>query len=187
MNASQFTGWLESQPNAHAKPLIMGILNVTPDSFSDGGQYLSGDKAIDHALQLISEGADLIDIGGQSSRPGAQDVSLEQELKRVIPVIEKIRIHSDICISIDTSKPEVMKAAVGAGANIINDIYALRAPGALEMAAQLAVPVCLMHMQGAPQNMQHNPTYPEGVLQEITHFFMDRIAECERVGIKKVL
>ncbi|STY28043.1 Dihydropteroate synthase [Legionella wadsworthii] len=185
MNASQFTAWLESQPNAHVKPLIMGILNVTPDSFSDGGQFLSSDKAIDHALQLISQGADLIDIGGQSSRPGAQEVSLELELNRVIPVIEKIRTYSDICISIDTSKPEVMNAAVGAGANIINDIYALRAPGALEMAAQLAVPVCLMHMQGAPQNMQHNPTYPEGVLHEITRFFGDRIAECERVGIKK--
>lgn len=190
MNSIQFAGWLErqSQPSLEKmseKPLIMGILNVTPDSFSDGGEFLSVDKACERAFQLISQGADLIDIGGQSTRPGAQHVSLDLELNRVIPVIEKIRAYSDICISIDTNKPEIMDAAVHSGANIINDIYALRSKGALEMAAQLAVPVCLMHMQGEPHNMQHNPYYLEGVLHEVSQFFMERIAECERVGIKR--
>ncbi len=163
----------------------MGILNVTPDSFSDGGKFLSIDKACEHANELISQGADLIDIGGQSTRPGAQDVSLEVELNRVIPIIEKIRATSDICISIDTNKPEVMEAAISAGANVINDIYALRTEGALEMAAKLAVPVCLMHMQGEPHTMQHAPYYPDGVLSEVTRFFMERITECQRGGIKR--
>nr|WP_241030095.1 dihydropteroate synthase [Legionella anisa] len=163
----------------------MGILNVTPDSFSDGGKFLSSDRAYEQAFYLISQGADLIDIGGQSTRPGAEHVPLDVELKRVIPVIEQIRRSSDICISIDTNKPEVMDAAVSAGANIINDVYALRTEGALEMAAKLAVPVCLMHMQGTPQNMQQNPYYPEGVLTEVKRFFIERITECERVGIQR--
>lgn len=162
----------------------MGILNVTPDSFSDGGKFLSLGRACEHAFHLISQGADLIDIGGQSTRPGAQPVPIDAELNRVIPVIEQIRANSDVCISIDTNKPEVMEAAVSAGANIINDVYALRSPGALEMAAKLAVPVCLMHMQGEPHNMQHQPYYPQGVLSEVTQFFSERIAECARVGIK---
>ncbi|HHF7367581.1 TPA: dihydropteroate synthase [Legionella bozemanae] len=190
MNSQQFSGWLacQCQPssdNLSKKPLIMGILNVTPDSFSDGGKFLSSDKACEHAFHLISQGADLIDIGGQSTRPGAQHVPLDVELGRVIPVIEQIRMSSDICISIDTNKPEVMDAAVSAGANVINDIYALRTVGALEMAAKLAVPVCLMHMQGTPCDMQQNPYYPDGVLTEVTRFFIERITECARVGIKR--
>ncbi|KTD04567.1 dihydropteroate synthase [Fluoribacter gormanii] len=190
MNPTQFSGWLERQcqpspDNSFQKPLIMGILNVTPDSFSDGGKFLSMDMACKHAYRLVSQGADLIDIGGQSTRPGAQHVPLDEELERVIPVIEQIRANSDICISIDTNKPEVMAAAVSAGANVINDIYALRTEGALEMAAELAVPVCLMHMQGEPHNMQHHPYYSDGVLSEVTRFFMERIAECEREGIKR--
>ncbi|CAM2900473.1 Dihydropteroate synthase [Legionella steigerwaltii] len=188
MNSTQFSGWLERQPsldNSPEKPLIMGVLNVTPDSFSDGGKFLSTGRACEHAFHLISQGADLIDIGGQSTRPGAQPVSVDIELNRVIPVIEQIRAHSDICISIDTNKPEVMEAAVSVGANVINDIYALRTKGALEMVAKLAVPVCLMHMQGEPHNMQQAPYYPNGVLTEVTRFFAERIRECERVGIKR--
>lgn len=190
MNSKQFSGWLECQrqpslDNPPEKPLIMGILNVTPDSFSDGGKFLSPERACEHAFHLISQGADLIDIGGQSTRPGAEHVPLDVELNRVISVIEQIRLSSDICISIDTNKPEVMEAAVSAGANVINDIYALRTDGALEMATKLAVPVCLMHMQGAPHNMQQNPYYPDGVLAEVTRFFIERITECEHVGIKK--
>ncbi len=190
MNSEQFSGWLERQcqpssDNFPEKTLIMGILNVTPDSFSDGGKFLSVDRAWEHAFHLINQGADLIDIGGQSTRPGAQHVPLDVELSRVIPVIEQIRANSDICISIDTNKPEVMEAAVHAGADVINDIYALRTEGSLEMAAKLAVPVCLMHMQGEPRSMQHDPYYPDGVLTEVTRFFIERIAECERVGIKR--
>jgi len=190
VNSKQFLGWLERQcqpslDNSPEKPLIMGILNVTPDSFSDGGKFLSMGRACEHAFHLIGQGADLIDVGGQSTRPGAEPVSLEVELDRVIPVIEQIRANSDICISIDTNKPEVMEAAVAAGANVINDIYALRSKGALEMAAKLAVPVCLMHMQGEPHYMQNEPYYPNGVLAEVTRFFTERITECERVGIKR--
>ncbi len=182
--------WLQHQrqltPDSPSdNPLIMGILNVTPDSFSDGGHFLSVDNACEHAFQLITQGVDIIDIGGQSTRPGAQQVSVDAELKRVIPVIEQIRFDSDICISIDTNKPEVMEAAVNAGANLINDVYALRTDGALSMAAKLAVPVCLMHMQGEPQNMQDDPHYADGVLNEIMHFFKERITECERQGINR--
>lgn len=186
----QFIGWLEkkSQPNSHAyfqKPLIMGILNVTSDSFSDGGNYLSMDRACEHAFNLIAQGADIIDIGGESTKPGAIYVSLDEELSRVIPVIEHIRKNSDICISIDTYKPQVMHAAISAGANIINDIYSLRKEGALAMAAQLNVPVCLMHMQGDPQNMQDNPHYPDGVMAELQRFFLERINACENAGIDR--
>lgn len=161
----------------------MGVLNITTDSFSDGGQFLSINRACEHALQLISQGADIIDIGGESTKPGALHVSLETELNRVVPVIEHIRKYSDICISIDTYKPQVMQAAVAAGANIINDIYALRQEGALAMAAQLAVPICLMHMQGHPQTMQNNPEYPQGVVSEISQFFAERIQLCREAGI----
>jgi len=163
----------------------MGILNVTPDSFFDGGKFLSMDRACEQAFHLITQGADLIDVGGQSTRPGAQQVSVDVELNRVIRVIEQIRINSDVCISIDTNKPEVMEAAINAGADVINDIYALRTNGALAMAAQLDVPVCLMHMQGEPHNMQQDPHYPDGVLNEVMNFFKTRIIECERAGIKK--
>lgn len=190
MNSKQFICWLnrKSQLSSGAsfeQPLIMGVVNVTPDSFSDGGKFLSMDRACEQAFHLISQGADLIDIGGESTKPGSVAVPVDIELNRVIPVIEQIRRNSDICISIDTGKPEVMEAAVGAGANIINDIYALRAEGALAMAAKLDVPVCLMHMQGEPHNMQDNPYYPNGVLAAVMQFFAERVAECERVGINK--
>lgn len=190
MTPEQFIGWLEEKsqpdyPTSFQKPLIMGILNVTSDSFSDGGNFLSMDRACEHAFNLIAQGADIIDIGGESTKPGATYVSLDEELSRVLPVINQIRKNSDVCISIDTYKPQVMNAAVGAGANIINDIYALRKEGALEMAAQLNVPVCLMHMQGDPQNMQDNPQYPLGVMSELTHFFLERINACEKAGINR--
>lgn len=190
MNSDLFTGWLmqHSQPHSQSpfkKPLIMGILNITSDSFYDGGHYLSMDRACEHAFNLIDQGADIIDIGGESTKPGAIQIPLDIELSRVIPVIEQIRSNSDVCISIDTSKPEVMQAAVHAGANMINDIYALKRDGALDMAANLAVPVCLMHMQGNPQNMQNNPYYPDGVMAELIQFFTNRIEACENAGISK--
>lgn len=161
----------------------MGVLNRTPDSFSDGGRFLSLDRACEHAFSLITQGADLLDIGGQSTRPGAQPVPLDVELSRVIPLIEQIRHHTDVCISIDTNKPEVMDAAVRAGANLINDVYALKTEGALSMAARLNVPVCLMHMQGVPQYMQDAPQYPQGLFNELMHFFEERLAACEQAGI----
>ncbi|WP_173238574.1 dihydropteroate synthase [Legionella antarctica] len=163
----------------------MGVLNITSDSFFDGGKFLSIDRACEHAFHLIAQGADIIDIGGESTKPGASQIPLDIELGRIIPVIEQIRFHSDICISIDTYKPETMKAAVQAGANIINDIYALRKEGSLAMAAKLAVPVCLMHMLGRPQDMQQNPQYPNGVMAELTQFFVERINACIKVGIEK--
>jgi dihydropteroate synthase len=190
VNAKQFIGWLERQSqlsldNLIEKPLVMGILNVTPDSFSDGGKFLSMDQACEHAFHLIAKGADLIDLGGQSTRPGSKLVPVDVELSRIIPVIEQIRINSDICISIDTNKPEVMEAAIGVGADMINDVYALQTEGALAMAAKLAVPICLMHMQGDPYNMQDQPYYPLGVMKEITQFFVDRIAACDAAGIDR--
>lgn len=190
MTFEQFLGWLDrkSQPNSpHAfeKPLIMGVLNVTSDSFYDGGKHLSMDRACEHAFQLIAHGADLIDIGGESTKPGATQVPLDVELSRVLPVIKQIRKNTDVCISIDTSKPEVMHAAIEVGANIINDVYALRRDGALAMAAKLNVPVCLMHMKGEPQNMQENPSYPDGIMRELHHFFEERIQACQKMGLNK--
>lgn len=190
MNSTQFISWLAerrqlSSDRRPEKPLIMGILNVTPDSFSDGGKFLSMDRACEQAFHLMSQGADLIDVGGQSTKPGSLSVSVDDELSRVIPVIEHIRAHSDICISIDTNKPEVMDAAIKSGADVINDVYALRTKGALEMAAELAVPVCLMHMQGEPQTMQQNPSYPEGVLVAVQQFFVARINASLNAGIDK--
>jgi dihydropteroate synthase len=191
LNSTQFISWLHHRSDDHAfsfypeKPLIMGILNVTPDSFSDGGKFFSLDKACEQAYSLVHQGADLIDIGGESTKPGSFPVPLDVELNRVLPLIKCIRDNSDICISIDTYKPEVMQAAVQAGANIINDVYALRAPGALDMAAKLEVPVCLMHMQGKPQNMQQSPHYSDGVVNEIMRFFKQRIAACVTAGIEK--
>ncbi|WP_298627591.1 dihydropteroate synthase [uncultured Legionella sp.] len=190
MSPEQFIGWLEqkNQPDISSsfqKPLIMGVLNVTSDSFFDGGRYLSMDRACEHAFDLIAHGADIIDIGGESTKPGAIEVPLDIELSRIVPVIEHIRKNSDVCISIDTYKPQVMSAAVYAGANIINDVYALQRDGALSIAAQLGVPVCLMHMQGTPNTMQNQPTYPEGVMVELMQFFRGRINACENAGIKK--
>ncbi len=163
-------------------PKVMGVLNVTPDSFSDGGQFNSVDRALEHALAMEADGVAIVDIGGESTRPDAIPVSVDEELERVVPVIEAIRKNSLIPISIDTSKPEVMKAAIIAGANIINDVRALQANGALEVAAQLQVPVCLMHMQGLPDTMQKQPSY-YCVVDEIKQFFHDRITACINAGI----
>ena len=165
-------------------PLVMGILNVTPDSFSDGGQFNQPDQALQHVLQMIADGADIIDIGGESTRPGANAVSAEEELERVVPIIKAIRAESDIPISIDTSKPEVMTAAVRAGANMINDVRALQEDGALQAAARLNVHVCLMHMQGQPRSMQNQPHY-SNVVEEVLLFLHERVACCEAAGISR--
>lgn len=163
-------------------PMIMGVLNITPDSFSDGGKYVNTDDAIISAQRMIDEGADIIDIGGESTRPGAKAVSTVDEINRVIPVIEALYHSTDTSISIDTSKPEVMKLAVKAGANMINDVCALSADGALETAAMLNVGVCLMHMQGSPRTMQKNPIY-NNVVDDIKDFFSQRIQACVDAGI----
>ncbi|MEX2327680.1 MAG: dihydropteroate synthase [Pseudomonadales bacterium] len=163
-------------------PAIMGILNVTPDSFSDGGKYLDTQSAIAHARTMIAEGADIIDIGGESTRPGAEPISPEEELDRVIPVIEGVRAFSTVPLSIDTSTPAVMAAAADAVANLINDVRSLRREGALAMAARTGLPVCLMHMQGDPRTMQMNPVYDD-LIGEITAFFEERMEQCARAGI----
>ncbi|UAB69728.1 dihydropteroate synthase [Vibrio sp. SCSIO 43132] len=165
-------------------PQVMGILNVTPDSFSDGGKFNRIDHALEQARSMIQAGASIIDIGGESTRPGAPEVSLQEELNRVIPVITALRAESDVWISIDTSKAEVMKQAVDAGADIINDVRALQEPGAIEVAAGAGVPVCLMHMQGQPRTMQSNPKYQD-VLLEVGEFLNERVTACEKAGIKK--
>lgn len=167
-----------------SQPRVMGILNVTPDSFSDGGRYFMREQAIEQALRMQEEGAAIIDIGGESTRPGAKDIPLEQELERVIPLIETLAPALNIPISVDTSKPEVMAAAVAAGAGMINDVYALRREGALEMAAALEVPVCLMHMQGEPRTMQQAPDYQD-VVAEVTGFLLDQAARCEQAGMPR--
>ena len=162
----------------------MGIINVTPDSFSDGGHFFSTQRAIAHAKNLIEEGADILDIGGESTRPGSQQVSVDEELKRVIPVLE-VLADTQIPVSIDTSKPEVMKHAIAAGAFMINDVNALRNPGALEVVAQNNhVQVCLMHMQGTPQTMQANPQYCD-IVQEVNDFLQQRIQAATAAGIAK--
>ena len=162
----------------------MGILNVTPDSFSDGGQFVNADAALAQAGKMLADGADIIDIGGESTRPGAQAVSVEEELARVIPIIEALREQSDVFISVDTSKAAVMSAAVAAGADLINDVRALREPGALDAAAALNTPVCLMHMQGEPRSMQQQPHYDD-VLNEVKSFLDSRVTACEQVGIAR--
>ncbi len=165
-------------------PVVMGIVNVTPDSFSDGGDYAQFEQACRHVDNMVKQGALIIDVGGESTRPGATEVSVEQELERVIPIIEYTARTHNVWISIDTSKPHVMEAAVNAGANMINDVRALQAPGALAMAASLDVPICLMHMQGDPQTMQNAPIYDD-VVDEVAAFFELRIAYCEAAGIKR--
>ncbi|MCP5417064.1 MAG: dihydropteroate synthase [Chromatiaceae bacterium] len=160
----------------------MGIINLTPDSFSDGGRYFSLDQARARARQLVAEGADIIDLGGESTRPGSQEVSVQEELDRVIPVIEAISADLPIPISIDTSKPQVMREAVAAGAGLINDVMALRRPGALEAARDLSVPVCLMHMQGEPRSMQIQPNYQDPVA-EVRAFLEGRVNTCVAAGI----
>ncbi len=166
------------------KPKVMGILNVTPDSFSDGGQFAAFENACRHADEMVEQGVDIIDIGGESTRPGAEDVSLEEELSRVIPIIEYIHANHDVWISIDTSKALVMEKAVAAGANLINDVRALQEEGALETAARLNVPVCLMHMQGQPRSMQLSPQYDD-IICDISVFFEKRVQACIAAGISK--
>ena len=163
---------------------IMGIINTTPDSFSDGGQFHSSEAAIAHGLTLIEEGADILDIGGESTRPGAASVGLQEELDRVLPVIEGIRRESDVVISIDTSKAEVMLVAVKAGANFINDVKALQNSNALNAAAQSNSPVCLMHMQGDPSTMQAAPHYSNPV-DDVVAFLLARIDACAEYGITR--
>ena len=163
---------------------IMGILNVTPDSFSDGGAFNSRDRALAQAQKMTSEGADIIDIGGESTRPGAADVSPDEELERVIPVIEAIKTEFDYQVSVDTSKAVVMREALKAGADMINDVRALREPGALQACANSDVAICLMHMQGEPRSMQHAPTYHD-VIQEVSDFFQQRIDACTTAGIDR--
>ena len=165
-------------------PRVMGIVNVTPDSFADGGEHATVDAAIAHGLKLAEEGAGILDIGGESTRPGADDVSVEEELRRVIPVIEALAKRVPIPISVDTSKPEVMRAAVAAGAGMVNDVHALRREGALDAAAELGVPVVLMHMQGEPRTMQANPHYDD-VVGEVHRFLAERIFAAEMAGIAK--
>src|SRR5688500_9212512 len=142
-------------------PRVMGVLNVTPDSFSDGGRFTSTAGAVEHALRMAEAGAHFIGVGGEATRLGAEPTTEEEELRRVIPVVEKIAAQSAVLISIDTSKPRVMREAVSAGASLINDVYALRAPGALETAASLSAAVCLMHMRGEPRTMQIDPVYDD--------------------------
>jgi dihydropteroate synthase len=164
------------------RPMVMGILNITPDSFNDGGRYLALAPALSQARLMIAQGADIIDVGGESTRPGAARVPVDEELARVIPVIEAIRAESAVPISIDTSSPEVMHAAVQAGVDMINDVRALQRDGALAMVAELGLPVCLMHMQGRPENMQEDPAYDD-LVGDISDFFSARMSQCVAAGI----
>ena len=167
-----------------SRTAVMGILNVTPDSFSDGGVFLSCEDAVAHARCMVGDGAGIIDVGGESTRPGAQAVSVQQELDRVIPVIEVLRNEIPVPISVDTAKPEVMRAAIAAGAGFINDVQALRAEGALTAAAALNVPVCLMHMRGEPRTLQDEPRYAD-VVGEVRDFLKQRLDACVRAGIPR--
>jgi dihydropteroate synthase len=167
-------------------PAVMGILNTTPDSFSDGGRFTAPSVAIMHAEQMAAAGAAIIDVGGESTRPGAQAVSEQEEIDRVVPVIEAIRSALDVAISVDTSKPGVMRAAVAAGATMINDVRALRAEGALEAAAELQQAVCLMHMQSQPRTMQQDPEYND-VMADVARFLRERVSECTQAGIAEEL
>jgi dihydropteroate synthase len=171
------------QLNLH-RPHVMGIVNVTPDSFSDGGRFSKANLALEHALSLIEQGADILDVGGESTRPNAVPVSLQEELDRVIPVIEGLVNQINIPISIDTYKPQVMQAAIDAGASIVNDVRALQESGAIDMIAASNVGVCLMHMQGTPQTMQINPQYND-VVAEVKAFLQQRLVACEEAGIVK--
>ncbi|SEI93178.1 dihydropteroate synthase [Frateuria terrea] len=166
------------------RPRVVGILNVTPDSFSDGGAFADAGVAVAHGLTMAEQGADMLDVGGESTRPGASEVPVEEELRRVIPVVEQLAARTMLPIAVDTSKPEVMRAAVAAGAGMVNDVYALRREGALEAVAELCVPVCLMHMQGEPRSMQEQPCYDD-VVGEVHRFLADRLFACELSGIDK--
>ncbi len=165
-------------------PQVMGVLNVTPDSFSDGGQFVSKDAAIQQALRMVQEGAAIIDIGGESTRPGAEPVTEQQELDRVIPVVEALATEIDAVISVDTSTPAVMSQAAHVGAGLINDVRALTRPGALQAAKNCQLPVCLMHMQGQPESMQNNPSYSQ-VVDDVLSCLQQRVSDCLQEGINK--
>lgn len=167
-----------------SRPHVMAILNVTPDSFSDGGKYNSIELALAQVDKMIKAGVSIVDVGGESTRPGAPDVSLEEELRRVVPVIKAIREKYDVWISVDTSKAEVMRQAIDAGADLINDIRSLQEPGALEVAAEAKLPICLMHMKGQPRTMQVAPYYDD-LMSDVSAFLEERIAACEAAGIDK--
>ncbi|WP_321274981.1 dihydropteroate synthase [uncultured Vibrio sp.] len=168
-----------------SRPHVMAILNVTPDSFSDGGKFNSLDLALARVEEMIKAGVSIIDVGGESTRPGAPEVTLEDELERVIPVVRAIRAHyPDVWISVDTSKAEVIRQSVEAGADLINDIRSLTEPGALEVAAQANIPVCIMHMKGQPKTMQQNPQYDD-LMQDVEQFLAERMAVCEAAGIAR--
>ena len=166
------------------KPLIMGILNVTPDSFSDGGYFIDPKKAIQHAEVMINDGVDLIDIGAESTRPGAKVVEIKEERERIEPVIKAIKKNFQVPISIDTYKPEIMKLGIDLGVEMINDIFSLRKPGSIDVVSNSNVTLSLMHMKGNPQNMQNNPSY-KNVVEEVREFLQDRINICEESGIDK--
>ena len=165
---------------------VMGIVNVTPDSFSDGNQYLQLEAALSHARKLVEEGADWLDVGGESTRPGAEPVALDEELRRVVPLIQALSRDPDIRVpvSVDTTKPEVMRAAVQAGAAMVNDVNGLNAPGALEVCAELGVPVCIMHMQGQPRTMQQAPTYGD-VVDDVAAYLGERVEICLNAGVAR--
>ena len=165
-----------------AHPQVMGILNVTPDSFSDGGRFRQRDEALRHAAAMVAAGASLIDVGGESTRPGALQVSADEELQRVAPVVAAIAAELDVVISVDTSCPQVMRESARLGAGLINDVRSLRREGALQAAAESGLPVCLMHMQGEPETMQKNPHYDD-LLAEVQAFFAERMAACAAAGI----
>lgn len=167
-----------------SQPAVMGVLNVTPDSFSDGGRYLQLADALRRAEVMVEEGAALIDVGGESTRPGAPPVSVQEELDRVLPAVERLARELPVPISVDTSKPEVIRAAARAGAGLINDVRALRLPGALEAVVASGLPVCLMHMQGEPGMMQQQPTYAD-VVAEVLAFLIERVRVCESAGIPR--
>jgi dihydropteroate synthase len=167
-----------------AQPKVMGVLNVTPDSFSDGGQYAGVDAALARAERMVEEGAAVVDVGGESTRPGASPVSVEEEIRRVVPVIERLVSRMAVPVSVDTSKPEVMRAAVDAGAQMINDVRALRVPGALAAAAASGAALCLMHMRGEPDSMQSAPAYDD-VIAEVRGFLDARVAACLSAGIAR--
>lgn len=172
------------RPLALDRPRVVGIINVTPDSFSDGGEHATLEAAVAHGVRMVEAGADMLDVGGESTRPGASDVSAAEEMARVIPVIEHLAREVAVPIAVDTSKPEVMTAAVEAGAGMINDVFALRQDGALDAVAKSGAAVCLMHMQGEPRSMQVNPHYDD-VVAEVHRFLADRVFACELAGIDK--
>jgi len=165
-----------------SRPIVMGVLNVTPDSFSDGGRFLPVEAAVAHGLRLVEEGARIIDIGGESTRPGAAPVSVDEELRRVLPVVERLRQATDAVISVDTSKPEVIREAAAAGAGLINDVRSLTEPGALEAAAASGSAICVMHMQGDPRTMQRAPSYVD-VVKEVKAFLDEHVQRCRAAGV----